>query len=176
MVGLAMRDQNSIAVAKEFTGREAELVCDPVILYGYEEEIAKHTNPNLPKYLLVYAYESRLNAYDNVEVYFFPDREDIILDLNHYADYSHYHPDYNRFMTECFADGTTGLVTKEGVAGAAAEESTGKGKTIDEYLEHMRGRSSRTDLTFWSTTRASTSWRPRRRCRWRSGRRSSVSI
>ena len=41
-------------------------------------------------------------------------------------------------MTECFADGTTGLVTKEGVAGAAAEESTGKGKTIDEYLEHMR--------------------------------------
>ena len=54
-------------------------------------------------------------------------------------------------MTECFADGTTGLVTKEGIAGAAAEkesaagiagaaaeESTGKGKTIDEYLEHMR--------------------------------------
>lgn len=61
MAGLAMRDQNSITVAKEFTGRDAELVCDPVILYGYEEELAKHTNPNLPKYLLVYAYESRLN-------------------------------------------------------------------------------------------------------------------
>lgn len=61
MVGLAMRDQNSIAVTKEFTGRNAELVCDPVILYGYEEELARHTNPNLPKYLLVYAYESRLN-------------------------------------------------------------------------------------------------------------------
>ena len=43
-------------------------------------------------------------------------------------------------------------------------------------LAEQRGRSSRTDLTFWSTTRASTSWRPRRRCRWRSGRRSSVSI
>lgn len=61
MVGLSMRDQNSIAVAKEFTGRESELVCDPVILYGYKDELAKHTNPNLPKYLLVYAYESRLN-------------------------------------------------------------------------------------------------------------------
>lgn len=61
MVGLAMRDQNSLAISKEFTGREAELVCDPVILYGYEDELAKHTNPNLPKYMLVYAYESRLN-------------------------------------------------------------------------------------------------------------------
>ncbi|NBK97193.1 MAG: polysaccharide pyruvyl transferase family protein [Erysipelotrichia bacterium] len=61
MIGLSMRDQNSIAVAKELTGRESELVCDPVILYGYKEELAKHTNPNLPRYLLVYAYESRLN-------------------------------------------------------------------------------------------------------------------
>ena len=61
MVGLSMRDQNSIAVAKEFTGREAELVVDPVLLYGYKEELAKQTDPGLPRYLLVYAYESRLN-------------------------------------------------------------------------------------------------------------------
>lgn len=61
MVGLSMRDQNSIAVAWEYTGRESTLVCDPVILYGYKEELAKLSNPNLPKYLLVYAYESRLN-------------------------------------------------------------------------------------------------------------------
>lgn len=69
----------------------------------------------------------RLNKYENVEVFFFPDREDIILDLNHYADYSHYHPDYNRFMTECFADGTC-TVAKEGEAGTG----------IEEYLSHMR--------------------------------------
>lgn len=61
MVGLSMRDQNSIAIAKEFTGRDAELVVDPVILYGYKKELEKLTNPGLPKYLLVYAYESRLN-------------------------------------------------------------------------------------------------------------------
>ena len=61
MAGLSMRDQNSIEVAKEFTGREAELVVDPVILYGYKDELAKLANPGLPKYLLVYAYESRLN-------------------------------------------------------------------------------------------------------------------
>ena len=39
MVGLSMRDQNSIAIAKEFSGREAELVVDPVILYGYKDEL-----------------------------------------------------------------------------------------------------------------------------------------
>lgn len=61
MVGLSMRDQNSIAIAKEFTGRDAELVVDPVILYGYKKELESLTNPGLPKYLLVYAYESRLN-------------------------------------------------------------------------------------------------------------------
>lgn len=61
MAGLSMRDQNSIAVAREFTGRDAELVVDPVILYGYKEELARQNDPGLPKYLLVYAYESRLN-------------------------------------------------------------------------------------------------------------------
>ena len=61
MIGLSMRDPNSIAVTKEFTGRDADLVCDPVILYGYKDELAQHSNPDLPKYMLVYAYESRLN-------------------------------------------------------------------------------------------------------------------
>ena len=61
MVGLSMRDQNSIAIAKEFTGRDAELVVDPVILYGYKKELEALTSPGLSKYLLVYAYESRLN-------------------------------------------------------------------------------------------------------------------
>ena len=61
MVGLSMRDQNSISITKALTGKDATLVCDPVILYGYKEELAKLTAPQLPKYLLVYAYESRLN-------------------------------------------------------------------------------------------------------------------
>lgn len=61
MNGLAMRDQNSITITKELTGKDAALVVDPVILYGYEEELAGMTRPNLPKYLLVYAYETRMN-------------------------------------------------------------------------------------------------------------------
>lgn len=48
---------------------------------------------------------NRLLAYDNVRMFFFPNQEWIISDLNNYADYSHYHPDINRYMTECFASG-----------------------------------------------------------------------
>ncbi len=83
----------------------------------------------------------RLNAYDNVEMYFFPDREDIVLDLNNYADYSHYHPDFNRFMAECFVDGT-GLIAKEnGLASDAPADQKKRydnAKPINEYLSHMR--------------------------------------
>ena len=95
------------------------------ILYWNDVLKENHLDATIEEYRYI---ANRLNAYDNVEVYFFPDREDIILDLNHYADYSHYHPDFNRFMAECFADGSC-LVQKEG--------TDGPGKTIDEYLSHM---------------------------------------
>lgn len=47
-----------------------------------------------------------LLAYDNVRVFYFPNREEIVTDLNNYADYTHYHARFNRYMTECFADGS----------------------------------------------------------------------
>lgn len=47
-----------------------------------------------------------LMEYDNVEIFFFTDEEEIITDLNNYADYTHYHPRYNSYMARCFADGT----------------------------------------------------------------------
>ena len=65
-----------------------------------------------------------LNKYDNVTMYFFPAMSDTVCDLNNYADYSHYHPSVNRFMTECFEDGTY-VIAKEG------EEGTG----IEDYLK-----------------------------------------
>lgn len=61
MKGLSMRDQNSIDITKTLTGRDSKLVVDPVILYGYRKEIASFTRPNLSRYLLVYAYETRMN-------------------------------------------------------------------------------------------------------------------
>lgn len=62
-------------------------------------------------------------AYDNVRVFFFPNQEWIVTDLNNYADYSHYHRDINRYMTECFADGSCEVTSR---------------KEMDEALRKMR--------------------------------------
>ena len=104
------------------------------ILYWNDVLKENHLEATMEEYRYL---AERLNAYENVEVYFFPDREDIILDLNHYADYSHYHPDYNRFMTECFTDGT-GLVVKRNGTGEKTEEKYKNAKQIEDYLSHMR--------------------------------------
>lgn len=95
------------------------------ILYWNDVLQENHLEATMEEYRYI---AERLCAYENVEVYFFPDREDIILDLNHYADYSHYHPDYNRFMTECFVNGT----------GRVYPEDSLEGKDINDYLAHMR--------------------------------------
>lgn len=61
MCGLGMRDQNSIQIARELTGKEPTLVCDPVILYGYENELKDLQRPMLEKYMIVYSYDNYLN-------------------------------------------------------------------------------------------------------------------
>lgn len=61
MCGLGMRDQNSIAIAAELTGKQPELVCDPVILYGYEKELANRPSPLSEPYVVVYAYDNRFD-------------------------------------------------------------------------------------------------------------------
>ena len=97
------------------------------ILFWNDVLKENHLEATIEEYRYI---SNRLNAYENVEVYFFPDQDEIICDLNNYADYSHYHPRYNRYMTECFAE-KINLVVKEGM-------DTTQGKTIDEYLEHMQ--------------------------------------
>lgn len=115
------------------------------ILYWNDVLTENHLEATLAEYKYICEY---LNSFDNVTVYFFPDREEIICDLDHYADYSHYHPNYNRYMAECFADGSC-RVLKEGevtAQGADTSEQTAEYcaekkemcMTIDGYLSHMR--------------------------------------
>ncbi|SEK85465.1 MULTISPECIES: hypothetical protein [unclassified Butyrivibrio] len=49
---------------------------------------------------------NELLKYDNVRLFYFQNMEETVTDLNNYADYTHYNPRINRYMTECFADGT----------------------------------------------------------------------
>lgn len=64
-----------------------------------------------------------LLEYDNCEIFFFADEEDIITDLNNYADYTHYHPRFNVWMVECFADGT---------------DRTRDMDDVNAHIDHMR--------------------------------------
>ena len=54
----------------------------------------------------------RLLEYDNVHLFYFQTMDEVT-DLNNYADYSHYKPEINRYMVECFSDGTHQITSSE---------------------------------------------------------------
>ena len=60
---------------------------------------------------LEYMTERLLN-YENVHVFNILGKEDIICNLNNYADYMHYHKNVCRYITECFATGENELHPK----------------------------------------------------------------
>lgn len=72
------------------------------ILYWNDVILENHLDATMAEYLYV---AKRLLAYDNVRMFFFPNQEWIVTDLNNYADYTHYHKNINHYMTKCFADG-----------------------------------------------------------------------
>jgi hypothetical protein len=66
MCGISVRDQNSRAVVEKLIGESPRMVCDPVLLYGFREEIASLKRPTDEKYLLVYAYDGRMDTSEEV--------------------------------------------------------------------------------------------------------------
>lgn len=59
---ISVRDDNSFNIVKDLIGnKNVEKVCDPVILYGYEEEIRVLPKVREKPYLLVYSYDSNMN-------------------------------------------------------------------------------------------------------------------
>lgn len=72
------------------------------ILYWNDVICENHLEATMAEYEYI---ADRMLGYDNVRVFFFPNQEWIVTDLDNYADYSHYHSDINYYMTQCFADG-----------------------------------------------------------------------
>lgn len=72
------------------------------ILYWYDAKRQGQIDTIVKKYDYM---TRRLLAYDNVEVYFFQNREEIITDFNNYADYTHYSPEVCHYIVDCFAAG-----------------------------------------------------------------------
>lgn len=58
---LSARDTGSVEIATELTGRDVELVCDPVLLYGFEKELSQYKPMTSEKYVVVYGYNSNMN-------------------------------------------------------------------------------------------------------------------
>lgn len=87
------------------------------ILYWNDVIKENHLRATMAEYQYI---ADRMLAYDNVRVFYFPDLEEIVTDLNNYADYTHYHRDINYYMTQCFADGTCEIKDSEQMAAALA--------------------------------------------------------
>lgn len=64
---ISVRDKNSKDIIEELSQKKALLVCDPVILYGYIEEIKKFEIPRKEKYILVYSYDNNMNKKEEIE-------------------------------------------------------------------------------------------------------------
>jgi hypothetical protein len=80
------------------------------ILYWNDVMRENHLEATMEEYRYI---ADTMLAYDNVRVFYFPDQEWIVTDLNNYADYTHYHKDINYYMTQCFADGTCEITTPQ---------------------------------------------------------------
>lgn len=64
---ISVRDNNSKEIIAKLTGRTPSLVCDPVLLYGYEEELQNPVEIDMDNFLLIYAYDNNMNDKDEVE-------------------------------------------------------------------------------------------------------------
>jgi hypothetical protein len=73
------------------------------ILYWNNVLTENHMEATMNQYKFA---ANELLQYDNVHLFYFQNMEEVVTDLNNYADYTHYNPRINRYMTECFADGT----------------------------------------------------------------------
>ncbi|MCR5657465.1 MAG: hypothetical protein K6G06_08375 [Butyrivibrio sp.] len=72
------------------------------ILYWNNVLTENHLEATLKQYEFA---ASVLLKYDNVHLFYFQNMENVVTDLNNYADYTHYKPDINKYMVECFSTG-----------------------------------------------------------------------
>ena len=64
MNAVSVRDGNSHDITNKL-GVNSEIVCDPVILYGYEREQNEY-KPDIENYIVVYSYDRNMNDIDEI--------------------------------------------------------------------------------------------------------------
>lgn len=63
---ISVRDDNSKYIIKELTGIEASINIDPVLAYGFKDELLKADKINESNYILLYSYPDRINDYKEI--------------------------------------------------------------------------------------------------------------
>lgn len=65
---ISVRDENSKKIVEHLSSRSPQIVCDPVILYGFADEIkkAREEKGKGEKYIAVYSYDSTMNDPETV--------------------------------------------------------------------------------------------------------------
>lgn len=66
MKAISVRDQNSYEIVEKITGTQPLLHVDPVLAYGYIDEISQISEDNIDEYLLVYSYHTRIKDKDEI--------------------------------------------------------------------------------------------------------------
>ena len=69
---ISVRDQNSSELVKYYTGNEPIIVCDPVLLYGFQYEqsesiIRAHRKKHHERYCIVYSYDYNMNDEETID-------------------------------------------------------------------------------------------------------------
>lgn len=96
------------------------------VLYWNDCIVEKHLDATLAQYQQI---ADVLLTYDNVRLFSFITMDDVVTDLNQYADELHYAPWVNAYMTECFADGTWEVESSEEMADVISDLR----KIVDDY-------------------------------------------
>lgn len=66
MDAISVRDKNSFDIANQLCScKDVTLVCDPVILYGYEKEL-KEFIPPINNYMVIYSYDRNMNSKEEI--------------------------------------------------------------------------------------------------------------
>lgn len=68
---IAVRDKNSADIVEYYTNNRPEIVCDPVLLYGFSEQLAPElikdfNNKHKENYCIVYSYDDNMNDDETV--------------------------------------------------------------------------------------------------------------
>lgn len=95
-------EENIVPYIKNNPNTEFVIFYPPYsILYWYDAKRQDRIDTILEKYDYM---TRRLLEYDNVEIHFFQNDENIITNFDNYADYTHYSPEVCHYIVKCFKD------------------------------------------------------------------------